>query len=149
MKVPVGITNAINEIFRLRKEIDMFKKQETDLVITVKEYMSNNRVLIIDTDRVSAQYSERTTLIPDPDKLYDALENDWMRFISCVSVRLDSNTSKRVWGVREFLGEEDIKNISKIETTPILSVKLLKATAPEKQPKVRPANAAPVRRAKA
>jgi len=145
MKVPIGIQKAIDETFRLRKEIAMLKAQEAGLSETIKNYMEKSGLHVIETDKVSAEYAERPQMTVNPDKLYDALETDWMKFISCVSARLEPNQGKQLRGVRDYLGEEDIKKISKITNVQVLSLKAVAAaevveTAPAKRG--RPAKAA-------
>jgi hypothetical protein len=132
MKVPIGITNAIDETFRLRKEIEMLKTQEAGLSETVKDYMESTGVHSIETTKTVAEYTERSKMVVDADKLYDALETDWTRFISCMSVRLEPNKKKGLRGAREFMGEEDLAKISKVDVSQVLSVKSLPAVVVEK-----------------
>lgn len=123
MKIPVGVIKAIDELFRKKTEMKMLKADIDELSSTVKKFMSDHGLDIIEGKKAQAIYSTREGNEIDPEAYFDAIGGDVDKLLSSVTVRMDPKDDYS--GARSFLGEDDISSICHTVDIPVLRIKKL------------------------
>jgi|WetSurMetagenome_2_1015567.scaffolds.fasta_scaffold1049150_1 hypothetical protein len=123
MRIPIGVTKAIDKIITLRAEISVLKDEETQLTDSVKDYMKANDLGQIETSKTLAEFTIREGGAIDPESYYEALDEDFEKFLQTISVRKETNKKSGKLGADYYLSIEDLRNITIPTETPVLSVK--------------------------
>jgi hypothetical protein len=123
MRIPIGVTKAIDKIITLRAEISVLKDEETQLSDSVKDYMKTNDLEQIETNKTLAEFTIREGGAIDPESYYEALDEDFDKFLQTISVRKETNKKSGKLGADYYLSIEDLRTITIPTETPVLSVK--------------------------
>jgi hypothetical protein len=123
MRIPIGVTKAIDKIITLRAEISVLKDEETQLTDSVKDYMKANDLEQIETSKTLAEFTIREGGAIDPESYYEALDEDFEKFLQTISVRKETNKKSGKLGADYYLSIEEMRNITIPTETPVLSVK--------------------------
>jgi hypothetical protein len=132
MRLPIGVSKAIDRVRQNRIEQKMLKEEEEQLVTVIKEFMSTNSLETIETHTSVAEFVKRIGGAIDPEAYYEALEEDFDKFLETVSVRKETNKKNGNVGADYYLSKEKIEEICVPTETTVLYVKALqrKKTAP-------------------
>jgi cellobiose phosphorylase len=128
MKGLKTIKKTVDELFNIRQEIKMNKNEEEELVGTVKQFMLENDLDVLEGTQAYVEMSMRPRATIDPESYYEKLEEDWDRFCETISVRNSTDKKTGKLGARKYLGEEEILEISEVTEVPVMRVKLLPTT---------------------
>ena len=133
-KLPAGVINAIDKLYELKNEIKMAKDEADECANTIKTYMSNHGLDVMDGRNAQAIYSTREGKEIDTEAYFDLLDGDIDKLLASVTVRMDPKEDRA--GARSYLGEEDIESICAPVEIPVLRIKrLVKQTKETPQPK--------------
>jgi hypothetical protein len=125
MRVPIGVQKAIDKVMVLRQEIKMLKSEEDQLASTIKDFMNQNNLGTIETHTTLAEFCIRSGGVIDPEAYYEALEEDFDKFLDTVSVRKETNNKSGKRGADYYLSIEDIETISIPTEAAVLYIKPL------------------------
>ena len=124
IKVPVGIIKAIDEYFRVNNEIKLLEAEKSSLATTIKQYMENHGLDVVEAKKAQAVYSTREVKEIDPEAYWEAIDGDVDKLLASVTVRMDPKSDRA--GARSYLGADDIETICGTINVPVLNVKKLK-----------------------
>ena len=133
-KIPMGITNAIDELFKVRQDLKMLKVKDTELGTSIKAYMLDHGLDEIEAKKACASISMRPYPIIDPEEYLEALDGDIDKLLASVTVRIDEDEKAGRDGARTYLGKRVLDEIKEEVEVPVLNIKLVGATA--KKPKI-------------
>jgi len=125
MRLPIGIKNAMEELYDVRQQIKMLKSTEEELSFTVKNWMQENELDEVEGKTTYAELNMRPYRVIDPEEYWEILEGDIDKFLETVNVRLENDKRTGRLGASNYLSEEQIADISEISEVPVLSVKKL------------------------
>jgi hypothetical protein len=126
MKIPIGVKNSIEELYRVRQQLKLFEKSEAEITDAVKVFMFDNEITLIGGTTVQARLFERPQHIVNPEEFLEALGGDVDPLFKTCTIRLDGNAKKGTKGVRDYLGNDVIEAISNTVWVPVLAVEKLK-----------------------
>jgi len=129
MKTNIGISKAIDELYRVRNEKKILESTESELVETIKTYMVDHEVRELEGKKAGAILTIREQRTIDPEAYFEAINGDVERLLASVNVRMDPDKKHDRAGAKSYLGEVDLKAISSVTYIPSLSVKKLAPVA--------------------
>jgi hypothetical protein len=131
--VSIGIQKAIDELYRTREERKILQMKEEQLSDAIKNHMMQEGLELIETKEHCALLSIRLGGAIDPEAYYEALDEDFDKFLETVSVRKETNKKKGAIGADYYLSKETIESIT--SPVDISALRITKITeVPEQKP---------------
>lgn len=124
-KIPVGVTKAIDELYRVRNEMRLLEAAEKELADTIKQFMIGHDVDSIQAKKAEAVITMKELREVDPEAYFDAIDGDTDKLLASVKVRVEANKKKDLAGADSYLGQEELNSICSITEVASLSVKKL------------------------
>jgi hypothetical protein len=131
--VSIGIQKAIDELYRTREERKILLMKEEQLSDAIKDHMTREGLESIETKEHCALMSIRSGGAINPEAYYEALNEDFDKFMATVSVRKETNRRTGKPGADYYLSKEMLEYVS--EPTETVALRITKITeVPEQKP---------------
>ncbi len=129
----IGILKAVDELYRIREERKILQMKEDQLSDAIKDHMIREDLEEIETKEHRALLSLRSGGAINPEAYYEALNENFERFLETVSVRKETNKKTGKVGADYYLSKEILESIT--DPTDIVASRITKLTeVPEQKP---------------
>jgi hypothetical protein len=124
-KIPVGVTKAIDELYRVRNDLKLLEAQEKELADTIKQFMIGHEVDSVQAKKAEAVITMKELREVDPEAYFEAIDGDVDKLLASVKVRVEANKKKDLAGADSYLGQEELNSICSVVEVASLSIKKL------------------------
>ena len=124
-KIPVGVTKAIDELYRVRNDLKLLEAQEKELADTIKQFMIGHEVDSVQAKKAEAVITMKELREVDPEAYFEAIDGDVDKLLASVKVRVEANKKNDLAGADSYLGQEELNSICSVVEVASLSIKKL------------------------